>query len=35
MRKARPINSVSEGIRINSELWDIADAVCEEALETV
>ena len=35
MRKARPVNSVSEGIRINSELWDIADAVCEEALETV
>lgn len=35
MRKARPINSVSEGIRINSELWDIADTVCEEALETV
>ena len=35
MRKARPVNGVSEGIRINSELWDIADAVCEEALETV
>jgi hypothetical protein len=35
MRKARPVNSVSEGIRINSELWDIADTVCQEALETV
>jgi hypothetical protein len=34
MRKARPVNSVSEGIRINSELWDIADTICQEALET-
>jgi len=34
MRKARPVNSVSESIRINSELWDIADTICQEALET-
>lgn len=25
MRKARPINSVKEGLRVNTELWDIAD----------
>jgi len=26
-RKARPVNSVSENIRINRELWDIATEV--------
>jgi hypothetical protein len=26
MRKARPINSIKEAIRINRELWDIAEA---------
>jgi hypothetical protein len=25
IRKARPINSVKENIRINGELWDIAE----------
>jgi hypothetical protein len=27
MRKARPVNSVKENIRINSELWNLAEAV--------
>lgn len=27
LRKARPVNSVKEGIRINSELWNIAEEV--------
>ena len=35
MRKARPISSVSEGIRVNSELWAIADAYCGTAVEEV
>ena len=35
MRKARPISSVSEGIRVNSELWTIADAYCGTAVEEV
>jgi hypothetical protein len=26
MRKARPINSIKEAVRINRELWDIAEA---------
>lgn len=29
MRKARPVASVKENIRINSELWDIADGFAE------
>ena len=33
MRKARPISSVSEGIRVNSELWAIADAYSGTAVE--
>jgi hypothetical protein len=28
MRKARPISSVSEGIRVNSELWTMAEDYC-------
>jgi hypothetical protein len=35
MRKARPISSVSEGIRVNSELWAIADAYSGTAVEEV
>jgi len=26
-RKARPVSSVKENIRINSELWDIAEDI--------
>jgi hypothetical protein len=25
MRKARPVNSIKEAVRINTELWNIAD----------
>jgi len=35
MRKARPISSVSEGIRVNNELWAIADAYSGTAVEEV
>jgi hypothetical protein len=35
MRKARPISSVSEGIRVNSELWAIADAYSGTSVEEV
>ena len=31
LRKARPVNSVKESIRINGELWNIADKIVEEA----
>jgi hypothetical protein len=27
MRKARNVSSIKEHVRINSELWDIADAI--------
>jgi hypothetical protein len=27
MRKARPISSASEAVRVNRELWNIADEV--------
>jgi len=30
LRKARPINSVKEGIRVNTELWNIAEELCIE-----
>jgi len=28
-RKARPVNSVAENIRVNRELWNIASEVCD------
>jgi hypothetical protein len=30
-RKARAVNSVAENVRVNRELWDIAENICEIA----